>query len=70
MLFFYSLSFLFRPWRALKLAGSLITGDSSTKLTMALANTARKRRGIRSFDRMGGARVHLPSVGEPTHPRI
>ena len=60
MAFFYSLSYLFRPWRAVKFITGALTKDNSSKLTMALANTRRKRRARQLFDRTGQQTVNIP----------
>ncbi len=44
MAFFYTLNFLFRPWRAVKFVGGALFGKNSSKLTMALSNTRPKRK--------------------------
>lgn len=60
MAFFYSLSYLFRPWRALKFIGGVLTSKNSSKLTMALANTRRKRQAQRLFRQTGQQTVNIP----------
>ena len=65
MIYFYLLSFLFRPSRAFKLARALITRDSSTKLTMALANSSRKRRAMRMIEQRGERTVEVPTMYVP-----
>ena len=49
MAFFYSVNFLFRPWRAVTFFGGALFGSTSSKLTMALSNTKRKRAARRLF---------------------
>jgi radical SAM superfamily enzyme YgiQ (UPF0313 family) len=65
MLYFYGLSFAFRPWRAVKLARALLTRDSSTKLTMALANAGRKREAMRLLHESGASSIEMPVAYTP-----
>jgi radical SAM superfamily enzyme YgiQ (UPF0313 family) len=60
MLLFYACSFVFRPPRFFKLAWAILTKDSSTKLTMALANQRRKRRGLQRLRSEGTRSVVVP----------
>ena len=62
MAFFYSLNYLFRPWRAVKFAVAVLSRDTSSKLTMALSNTRRKRRARRLFRRSGQQTVNIPTT--------
>lgn len=59
MAYFYSLSFLLRPWRAATFFGAALLGRKSSKLTMALANTRRKRAARRLFKKQGGETVTI-----------
>lgn len=65
MAFFYFLSFVFRPWRAVRLAVALVIGDTSTRFTMALAHRRRRRRALRLAMRAGHDTVVIPALGEP-----
>jgi hypothetical protein len=49
MAFFYALNFLFRPWRAAEFVFDAVTRRTSSKLTMALSNTRRKRKANKLF---------------------
>ena len=49
MVFFYSLNYLRRPWRAFRFLYEALLRRNSSKLTMALANTRRKRRAKKLF---------------------
>lgn len=53
MAFFYGLSMLFRPWRFFALAWGILAKRNSSKLTMALSNTRRKRRAKALFEKSG-----------------
>ena len=59
MAFFYALSFLFRPARAVQFVWGVLTGDNSTKLTMALSNTRRKRKAQKLFRSTGQQTVTI-----------
>ena len=48
--FFYSLNYLFRPWRAVRFLYGALTRKNTSKLTMALANLRRKRQAKRLFE--------------------
>jgi len=65
MLFFYSLSFLVRPQRLIKLATAWLGHDSSTKLTMALANRRRKHLAMRLAKERGVETVVIPPTYRP-----
>lgn len=49
MAFFYMLNYLFRPWRAVKFIVGAFQRKNSSKLTMALKNTRRKREANKLF---------------------
>lgn len=59
MAFFYALSFVFRPLRAFRFLWSVLSGDTSTKLTMALSNTRRKRQAQKLFRTTGRQTVTI-----------
>jgi anaerobic magnesium-protoporphyrin IX monomethyl ester cyclase len=63
--FFYALNFSIRPQRAAKLAWALVAGDTSTRLTMALAHRRRRRLAMRVTEREGSETVVIPSIDEP-----
>ena len=65
MLYFYALSFLIRPQRLIKLAGAWLTRDSSTKLTMALANRRRKHLAMRLAKERALETVVIPPTYRP-----
>jgi len=51
MAFFYSLNYVIRPWRAVSFVMGVLRGKNSSKLTMALTNTRRKRQAERLFNK-------------------
>jgi radical SAM superfamily enzyme YgiQ (UPF0313 family) len=63
--FFYALSFAFRPQRVLKLAAALALRDTSTRLTMALANRRRRRVAMKLARREGRDTVVIPALDAP-----
>jgi len=69
MAFFYSLNYLFRPWRAVRFIGGVLGSKNSSKLTMALANTRRKRQAARLFRQTGQQTVNIP-VGQGGVPSL
>lgn len=69
MAFFYSLNYLFRPWRAVKFVGGVLTSKNTSKLTMALANTRRKRKAAKLFRQTGQQTVNIP-VGQAGVPAL
>jgi radical SAM superfamily enzyme YgiQ (UPF0313 family) len=65
MAFFYALSFGLRPHRAMQLAASLMTRNTSTRLTMALANRRRRRIAMDATERTGKDTVVIPAIDRP-----
>ena len=63
--FFYTLSFALRPHRVVRLAASRLTGDTSTRLTMALANRRRRRIAMDLAERTGEDTVVIPAIDRP-----
>ena len=56
---FYSLNYLLRPWRALRFLYDALLRRNSSKLSMALANTRRKRRAKKLFATAGRDTVSI-----------
>jgi radical SAM superfamily enzyme YgiQ (UPF0313 family) len=65
MSFFYTLSFVMRPQRAVKLAASLLTRDTSTRFTMALANRRRRSLAMKLARQQGRDTVVIPALDVP-----
>lgn len=65
MSFFYVLSFSVRPQRALQLVSSLLSDDTSTRFTMALANRRRRRLAMKLSQRQGHETVVIPTIDQP-----
>jgi radical SAM superfamily enzyme YgiQ (UPF0313 family) len=65
MSFFYTLSFAMRPQRAVKLAASLLTRDTSTRFTMALANRRRRSLAMKLARQQGRDTVVIPALDAP-----
>ena len=66
--FFYACSFVMRPRRFFNLVGALVRRDSSTKLTMALANRRRKQEALKAMRRAGRDRVVVGQLVAPRAP--
>jgi hypothetical protein len=65
MAFFYGVSFSVRPQRAVKLAVSLLSRDTSTRFTMALAHRRRRRLAMKLAERGGHETVVIPAIDAP-----
>jgi len=65
MALFYGLSWLLRPARLLKLAWAFAARDTSTKLTMALANRRRRRLAMRLTSKAAENTVTIPAFDKP-----
>jgi radical SAM superfamily enzyme YgiQ (UPF0313 family) len=65
MAFFYGLSFLLRPQRALRLLLAIAAGDTSSRFTMALAHRRRRRLAMKLAARRGRETVTIPALDSP-----
>jgi radical SAM superfamily enzyme YgiQ (UPF0313 family) len=63
--FFYALSFAMRPHRAVRLAASLLSGNTSTRLTMAFTIRRRRRMAMELTERTGADTVVIPVIDRP-----
>jgi radical SAM superfamily enzyme YgiQ (UPF0313 family) len=70
MAFFYGVSFSLRPQRALRLLWAFAARDTSTKLTMALANRRRRALAMKLAERGRRETVVLPSIDAPRPARV
>ncbi len=59
MMFFYGVSMVLRPWRFFNLVFGLLFKRNSSKLTMAMANTRRKRQALKLFKQSGSSTVQI-----------
>ncbi len=65
MALFYGISWSLRPARVLKLAWAFAVRDTSTKLTMALANRRRRRMAMRLASKTAEGTATIPAVDRP-----